>query len=363
MSKAKKIVLIVVSVILALLLITAAAAALIVNHYLDKIDYQPDDTVTGDYLAESELDDPDVIVIDPSEEIPSDYTVISSMEDGTVIAVPDDSPASEIDEADEEIKQVSSIKTMQSDKVINILLIGSDGRTPKERGRSDSMILVSINTATQKVYLTSILRDIYLDIPGVKKNNRINAAYSFGGAKLLLKTIEQNFRIHIDNYVQINFQAFRELVDYFGGVEITVSKAETREISGLDEGGTYLLNGAQALAYARIRHVGRADFERTERQRRVLNILIDKCREMSIAQLTDVLDIVLPLVATNMTKQELLSLLMSSPTYFGYEFTDQRIPVDHSWNYMTVRGMSVLKINFRKNINMLRDTVFEDALE
>ena len=115
----------------------------------------------------------------------------------------------------EEIESVAS-SPMKEEGVTNILLIGNDSRENGEDGRSDAMILLSISNKTKKIYMTSLLRDMYVEIPGYK-DNRLNAAYSYGGAELLMETIEQNFDIHISRYVLVNFEAFANLVDAVGG--------------------------------------------------------------------------------------------------------------------------------------------------
>ena len=175
--------------------------------------------------------------------------------------------------------------------VKNVLLIGTDGRTASDRGRSDTMILLSINSKTDEIFLTSLMRDSYVDISGYGWN-KLNAAYSFGGPELLIDTIQRNFDVKVTDYIAVNFNAFAAVVDAVDGVEINVSDSEAEAINQilhdevnelmgdaidsdyLSSGGKYKLNGKQALSYARIRYVGNADFERTERQREVLSKLL-----------------------------------------------------------------------------------------
>ena len=115
--------------------------------------------------------------------------------------------------------------------VKNILLIGNDSRTEDESGRSDAMILVSISSKTNSIHMTSLLRDIYVDIPG-HDGNRLNAAYAFGGPELLMETIEENFDIEVNRYMLVNFQAFANLVDAVDGVELEVTNEEVQLING-----------------------------------------------------------------------------------------------------------------------------------
>lgn len=120
---------------------------------------------------------------------------------------------------------------LQEDGVVNILLIGNDSRQNGEDGRSDAMILLSISSRTKTIYMTSLLRDMYVDIPG-HDGNRLNAAYSFGGAELLMETVEQNLDIPVNRYVLVNFEAFANLVDAVGGVELELTTGELEYVNG-----------------------------------------------------------------------------------------------------------------------------------
>ena len=115
--------------------------------------------------------------------------------------------------------------------VTNILLIGNDSRTAGEDGRSDAMILLSISDKTKTIHMTSLLRDMYVDIPG-HDGNRLNAAYSFGGAELLMETVEANLDVEVNRFVQVNFQAFADVVDAVGGVDLEVTNEEVLLING-----------------------------------------------------------------------------------------------------------------------------------
>ncbi|MBQ7775736.1 MAG: LCP family protein, partial [Lachnospiraceae bacterium] len=182
------------------------------------------------------------------------------------------------------IESVSQEKVKDGD-VTNILLIGNDSRSGGEDGRSDAMILISISDTQKKIHMTSLLRDMYVEIPGYK-DNRLNAAYSYGGPELLLETIEENLDIEVNRYVLVNFQAFAKLIDAVGGVELEVTKEEIEYINAylveynmLEErpvgtdymdttvSGVVRLNGPQALAFSRNRYIGN-DFGRTQRQRK-----------------------------------------------------------------------------------------------
>ncbi len=284
-----------------------------------------------------------------------------------------DSSQGEINEADNNLAD-NNAPVKYSKDVFNILLIGIDSRQDNSRGRSDSMILVSINKKSKKIITTSIMRDCYVQIPG-HQNNRINAAFAFGGPNLLIQTIENNFKVRIDRYAYINFFSFIDIVDSVNGVTLDVSEKEipviNKYISQLNrlrnepQGTDYLtvpgtlhLNGKQALGYARDRYVGHADFERTARQRRVLEQIVSKAKGLNPIQLSSMMNKILPNVTTNLSEGEVLSYVVGAPTYLKYEVEQFRIPMDNAYKGLRIRGMAVLDVDFNKNVTELQSRVF-----
>lgn len=266
---------------------------------------------------------------------------------------------------------------MKEDGVVNILLIGNDSRENGEDGRSDAMILLSVNSRAKTIYMTSFLRDIYVDIPG-HDGNRLNAAYSFGGPELLLATLEQNFDIHVNRYMLVNFQAFANLVDAVGGVDLELTSEEVEYINGYlveynmltgqPEGTDYMdtsksgmlhINGPQALAYSRNRYLG-TDFGRTERQRKVLSAVMAKAPSALLTNPKGLLD-VLSNLTTNLTQGECMQLSLMAGKLLTYTVVQDSIPVQGSYENAKVRGMAVLKIDFDKNKQHLQDTVYGKA--
>ena len=259
--------------------------------------------------------------------------------------------------------------------VTNVLLIGTDGRTADEAARSDTMIIASINSKTNEVSLISLMRDCYVEIPDYGCN-KLNAAYTFGGAELLMDTIEHNFGIAIEDYVSVNFVSFANIVDSVGGIDIEISDAEAREINTimqaevnsimgddvlddlLDSGGELHLNGKQALSYARIRYIGNADFERTERQRRVIELVMNKVKTLNPTMLTSVATSVLPGVETNMTTGELYMLSLKAPFIVGYERQQLQIPAEGTY-YGEYRdcGDSLI-VDFNANYDLIYETAY-----
>lgn len=227
------------------------------------------------------------------------------------------------------------------DAIKNILLLGVDDYMANDIGRADSMMLVSVDTRHQKLKLTSFMRDLYVTIPG-HDVNRINTAYSSGrggpsGAKLLVSTIEANFGTDIDRFIIIDNDAFNQIIDKLGGVTITLTQGEADLVNKYSgdsrknlSAGTFLLGGAQAHYYSRIRAIGN-DFERTERQRKVFASLAGKMKSSSIPQILGLVTAIVPLVTTNMTKNEIVDMAMNSLTLLHYPITQNRIPADNEY--------------------------------
>lgn len=279
-----------------------------------------------------------------------------------------DTPESEMDNLNSELDRIEQEATELkfSEDVLNVLLIGTDARTSNYRGRSDSMILVSINQETKEIVMTSIMRDTYVTIPG-KNKNRINAAYAYGGADLLIQTVEANFGVRIDKFVQVDFTSFVDVIEAVGGVEIELNEREVEYMNKYHAstdplvnigGDKYLLDGKQALTYARIRYIGNADFERTQRQRRVLEEIIASAKELSIIELSDSLDVILPYLTTDFTKGELLSLILDSVEYFGYDRIQHRVPDDGTFWNIRLDGRAMLGIDFEENRKILIEKIY-----
>ncbi len=268
--------------------------------------------------------------------------------------------------------------TLDESFVKNVLIIGTDTRDPdEERGRSDSMILVSMNSHTHEIYMTSFMRDAYVSIPGVG-SGKLNAAFSYGGPELLMDTLEENYDISIDDYVMITFAACAGMIDAVGGVELEISDkeaeavneiliSEVNEIMGddreddlLDSGGKLKLNGKQALSYSRIRYVGNADFERTERQRTVMAQVMQKVK-VNPLRLAAICVTALPKMTTNMSALSLYGYAVTAPLkLLTYSTQQQRIPEDGTFSSANVDGESVLQVDFQAARSQLEDTVFSD---
>lgn len=274
----------------------------------------------------------------------------------------------------EEVQSYSK-EPMKESGVINILLIGNDSRENGEDGRSDAMILVSISDKTKTITMTSLLRDMYVEIPG-HDGNRLNAAYSYGGPELLMQTIEQNFDIKVHRYALVNFQAFANLVDAVGGVDLELTNEEVNYVNGYlveynilegkPEGTDYLdtslsgmihLNGPQALAYTRNRYIG-TDFGRTERQRKVLAAVMKKMPGTLAVNSGELIDGLFPNLTTNLTKNECFRLSLNGSKFLTYELVQQAIPAEGTYSNATIRKMAVLQVDFEANKKILQESIY-----
>lgn len=264
---------------------------------------------------------------------------------------------------------------LKEDGVINILLIGNDSRQNGEDGRSDAMILLSISRKTKTIYMTSLLRDMYVDIPG-HDGNRLNAAYSFGGAELLMTTIEQNLDISVNRYMLVNFEAFANLVDAVNGVDLELDSAEVEYVNAYlqeyniltnrPEGTDYMdtslsgmlhLNGPQALAYTRNRYLG-TDFGRTERQRKVLSAVIKKLPAAAVTNSKELMDGLLPNLTTNLTQNECYQLSFLAPELLSYDLVQSSIPLSGTYKNANIRGMAVLEVDFDANKKYIQENIY-----
>ena len=272
-------------------------------------------------------------------------------------------------------QQVVLPAVQTSDDVKNILLIGIDARGDSNAGRSDTMIILSINDKAKTITMTSLLRDCYVAIPG-RGNNRLNAAHAYGGAALLMQTIELNFGIHIDGFARVNFVSFPQIIDNIGGVTVGIEENEIQYINrylkeinrifGVDpndshypEGqvGAQLLNGRQALAYSRIRYVG-SDYARTQRQREVLNAVASKLRGMGVVEIDSFLNNTLPLISTNLDRGYVNSLITSAPSLLKYTIKEARIPADGMGTGVRIDGKSVISVDLVAARNYLNSVIY-----
>lgn len=270
-------------------------------------------------------------------------------------------------EADADIRaNLDDNQIWYDDRVYNILLVGVDyGDAEKVMfegaylPRSDSMILLSINSVTNTINMVSLSRAVYVAIPG-HGNKRLNTAHAYGGASLLVDTIEQNYKIRIDKYVTVDISGFTDIIDILGGVKIELTAEEARYVVGKRQAGTYTLNGEQATAYSRLRSID-SDRKRTGRQRAVLNAIFNKFKSSSVSTMLGMLDEVLPLVTTNFTKTELIAQASNATKYLSMSVKQDIIP--HEATTLTMRdGKEVLILNWDTTKKYVHDLLYPDMV-
>lgn len=264
-------------------------------------------------------------------------------------------------------------KMVDDKKIVNILFLGLDRRNPKEPSRTDCIMIVSIDKNKKEVKVSSLMRDMYVPIPE-KGYNRINAAFAFGGPALSIKTINFNFELNIDKFVAVDFLGLEKLIDMLGGIEVDVSKEEAKvlnsyvkelnnlnseaeSVSGINP-GINLLNGRQAVSYSRIRYVGNADYERTERQREVLNKIFKKLKAQGITKIPSTISNMLPYVETNLTNMEILDLALDAMKFDADNIEQFRVPVDGTFKSQNIRGMAVLVPDLEENKRRLKEFIY-----
>jgi LCP family protein required for cell wall assembly len=263
---------------------------------------------------------------------------------------------------------VSSSELTSSDDVKNILLLGVDKRAWEDEDadtRSDTMMLVSLDTVHHQIKLTSFLRDTWVYIPTLDYKQRLNAACSSGGYQGVVDAIEYNFGIAIDGYAVVDFEMFEVLVDSLGGVDVDVTEAEANEVTNnpyvygdvVLESGEHTLTGEQALAYCRIRKID-TDFVRTERQRTVMTAIINNAKHSNPIKLLNMAYKSAPYIETDLSKSEIRSLAMTAVTCLSGDIEQQKVPFDGTWDYSTINGNSVITINLESNKQQLYDYIY-----
>ncbi len=252
---------------------------------------------------------------------------------------------------------------MRDKDVINFLLIGLD----KSNRNADAIILASLNKKTEKIYLTSVFRDCYTYINTASggKYAKINACYANGGAKKLVETLQNNFKIRIDYYVSVNFDSFSAIVDVLGGIRLDVKEYEAAAVRAeikddCPSGENVLLNGKQALGFCRIRNCDAdADISRTRRQRQFLNALVDEAKGISISQISPLLNSVLKYIKTDCGVAKIISLGTQALTekWYNYEILSAAVPSEE--HRMDYQGYSwVWIVDYPAAAKTLHETIY-----
>lgn len=351
-SRSKKIyrvLIIVAAVVLCLVLLAWGAVHLILDYYLSKVNVVTEEDLVfqTEKITEEGQEKPPV-TIDPTGEL-----------------------------NEEDLPLICNNKDVK-----NFLLLATDNRGV-EAGRTDSMILVSVNSKTNKIVLCSFLRDIYAKYPKEPQSpvaggyDKLTHAHAYGGPELTMAVLKETFNIEVNQYAKVDFFSFRDIIDSMGGVDLYLTSDEVYIINDIlswnDEAcvalgvtandqivnrgeGVYHLNGVQALTHARNRSIG-SDWARTQRQRDLIQAMMQKASGLSLSQLDHLLNTVLPLITTNVPKNELKELVGNVPSYLGYEIESTRVPLEGLYHE---EGYAIIP-HLKENCTDLYDRIYKKA--
>lgn len=262
----------------------------------------------------------------------------------------------------------------QYTNIKNIALFGVDA-TEGGVGRSDSIMIVSINNKNETIKVSSIIRDSYVTIPGRSGKDKINHAYAFGGPELAIKTLNENFNLNITSFATVNFSSLPKLIDSVGGITLNITSEELKYINTYVDGvnkanntnsprisktGEQLLDGTQALAYSRIRYTTGGDFERSHRHRIVLTGLFDKFKNLSVGDYPKIVNELLPLVDTSMGATDIISLALEVNGFKNKNLIQNRFPMDEDGSGQTIGGIYYFVFDEETTNKKMHDFIFEN---
>lgn len=277
-------------------------------------------------------------------------------------------------------KALSDTKYKEVNGITNILLVGTDGRTLEESSRSDSMMILTIDNKNKSLKLTSLARDTYVNIPG-HGEQKLTHAYAYGGINLLVETIEDNFKLDIQNYAIVNFFSFMDIIDTLGGVVVDVKPNELNELNTfipecyefdkntnkgpmeyIKNSGTQKLNGYQALSYGRIRKNDSA-LERDRRQRAIIQGMIDGVKSLPVTKYPELVDSILPYIKTNMKPTTILSLGATALTIGDFNIKSLEFPMEkYSTGGIYKNAGWVWRYDADKCLPILHDFIFDNVM-
>lgn len=282
--------------------------------------------------------------------------------------------------------QLSNDELLEDSKVLNVMLFGEDNARGQEFGRSDSMIMLSIDNRHKKLKMTSFQRDSYVYVDGYGYDKLTNA-YAYGGPKLTIQTIESNFGIKVDRYAVVDYASFIEIIDVLGGIDLELSQEEIDYINYqlyknkqsdtrttiTDAPGKVHLTGQQALWYARNRGLDSSeegigiagdDWDRTSRQRKLLETMFNDMKGADLTQIISIVGKVGPLVTTNLKKDEITALVSHSMTYLTYSVEQYTVPEEGQWYYMndTPVGSVIAFSDLETQRKLFAEFVYEELI-
>lgn len=271
------------------------------------------------------------------------------------------------------------------DEWVNVLLMATDSRDiAKNNGRTDVMIVASVNASTGEIKLSSLARDMYLTLPNGAGGNRINAAYAYGGPLLSLKAVNETFELNCKYYAVVNFKSMAAIVDALGGVDIELQGLEyyyinynvavsedyegfakskaRRVLTEADDGVSVHLDGLQAVSYARIRHLDN-DLQRGSRQRILMQALLNKMMEnITPSTLMSLAVTLVPNTSTNLDVPTILNLGTQFLAAGDFSLSEFSLPIENSWKYETIKDSDVITIDVAKNAKALHEYIYGEYI-
>ncbi|CUO43138.1 LCP family protein [Clostridium disporicum] len=242
-------------------------------------------------------------------------------------------------------------------KIKNIALFGVDSENGV--GRSDAIMIATVDPVHNKLKVTSIMRDSYVNIEGYEYD-KINHAYAFGGPELSIKTLNQTFGLNIEDFVAVDFASLPVIIDILGGVEIDITEEEVELVPYVTYAGPQILDGEQTLAYSRIRYASGGDYQRTQRQRNVLSALFSKALSLPVSEYPSFINNMLPLIQTNLEATDILSLATKVAGMSNGVLEQERFPLDgYSWGE-NIDGVYYLAFDEIATKKQMMDYIFDD---
>lgn len=282
--------------------------------------------------------------------------------------------------------QLSNDELLEDSKVLNVMLFGEDNARGQEFGRSDSMIMLSIDNRHKKLKMTSFQRDSYVYVDGYGYDKLTNA-YAYGGPKLTIQTIESNFGVKVDRYAVVDYASFIDIIDVLGGIDLELTQDEIDYINYqlyknkqsdtrttiTDAPGKVHLTGQQALWYARNRGLDSSeegigiagdDWDRTSRQRKLLETMFNDMKGADLTQIISIVGKVGPLVTTNLKKDEITALVSHSLTYLTYSVEQYTVPEEGQWYYMndTPVGSVIAFSDLETQRKLFAEFIYEELI-
>ena len=272
-------------------------------------------------------------------------------------------------------EEVEEKLSQYSNSIINIALFGVDA-VEGGAGRSDSIMIATIDTVNKKLKLTSIMRDSYVAIDG-HGNDKINHAYAFGGPQLAIKTLNENFDLNIEDFASVNFETLPKIIDKVGGIELDIDADELKYINGyianlnningtsepsIESTGLQHVSGTQALAFCRIRYTSGGDYKRTERHREVLTKILEKIETLPATSYPSLLSDILPMVNTSLDYSEILELGTEVLKLGDSKMELERFPLDDYCEGKMINEIYYLTFDKETTVEQLHNYIFEDKI-